>query len=649
MRTRRFWSISVFVVFLVGFARAEPDVIPLGPFGGDVRSLSVHPARSDRVFLGTADGQIYVSEDWGLTWARLSPGLGRRQLVIDGLAFDPRDPDVLWAGGWELKSDRGGLYRTRDGGGSWERFDLGIYGSTIRAVAVAPADPNVVAVGINEGVLLSRDGGRSWERISRGYRSLHQVHSLAFDPFDAELLYVGTWRLGWRTPDLGNTWVAIHNGMFWDSDIFSMQVDRNQSSVVFAGACSGIYKSTDGGDKWLRLRNGLPDEARRTRAVRIDPHDSEVVYAGTTEGLYRSVNGGESWDLLLPGVVINALVIHPLDGRRILLGTDDAGVLSSVDRGATFSSSNEGFIQRQIAAVASRSMDREEYFVAVAKDGAHGGFFLSANGGRAWSAHNEGLSDVIAGIRTILPSQRSRSVYLGTVRGIYRGVPGGEPWERLPGTERLYVNGLQFLDEDESRLLVAAREGVFRADSARGRPTRLTIPVYDREVFSAFVDRATGKIYIGTEMGVFRSDDGGDGWQIKVKGLPFVPVNDVRRVGSRLFAATRNGLFLSGDEGESWFRGDGVFPIDIVAVESGGDGGHVLAADPLVGYLFSSDDEGSTWEAFLLSQDLSRISALSRTASGKILAGTLSEGVVEIVPRSGPHRGTAGVPAPVLE
>ncbi len=633
----------------MGSARAAPDLIPLGPFGGDVRSLAVHPDKPDRVFLGTADGQVYVSGDWGLTWVKASPGLGRRQLVVDSLVFDPRDPDLLWAGGWELKSDRGGLYRTLDGGQSWERFDLGIFESTIRAVAVAPTNPNVIAVGINEGVLLSRDGGRSWDRISRGYRSLHHVHSLAFDPVEADLLYVGTWRLGWKTPDLGETWVAVHNGMFWDSDIFSIQVDRTRPSILYAGACSGIYKSTDRGDQWTRLRNGLPNEARRTRAVRIDPHNSDVIYAGTTHGLYRSEDGGDSWNLLLPGVVINAVLIHPLDGRRLLLGTDDGGVLSSVDGGERFHASNEGFIHRQVAAVASRSLGQEEYFVAVARDGHHGGFFLSRNGGQSWTPYNEGLDDVVARIRIILPSQRSRSVYLGTGQGIYRGIPGVEPWERLPGTGNLFVNGLRFLGEDESQLVIAAREGVFRANADRGEPRMLKIPIYDRQVFSVFVDVAERRIFVGTEMGVFRSDDAGETWQIKVEGLPYVAVNEVRRVGARLFAATRNGLFVSGDDGESWFRGSGVFPIDIVAVESGGDGGHVLAADPLVGYLFSSRDSGSTWEATHLGLELSRISALSRTASGKILAGTLSEGVFQIIPTGEPPAAAGDTPSPALD
>jgi len=208
-----------------------PDLIYLGPDGGDVRSLVVHPENPERIFLGTADGQVYVSRNAGREWEKVIPGLRRRDLAVDTLVFDPNDADTLYAAGWELKSDRGALFRTRDGGDTWERMELGKYQSSIRAVSVSPLNSDLIAVGITEGVLLSKNGGATWRRISRGYRSLHNVHSLVFDVAQEELLYVGTWRLAWKTPDLGKSWEPIHKGMYWDSDLFSIQIDpRDQAN-----------------------------------------------------------------------------------------------------------------------------------------------------------------------------------------------------------------------------------------------------------------------------------------------------------------------------------------------------------------------------------------------------------------------------------
>jgi photosystem II stability/assembly factor-like uncharacterized protein len=230
-----------FFCLLAGVVRAMPDLIYLGPDGGDVRSLVVHPENPERIFLGTADGQVYVSRNAGREWEKVVPGLRRRDLAVDTLVFDPNDADTLYAAGWELKSDRGALFRTRDGGDTWERMELGKYQSSIRAVSVSPLNSDLIAVGITEGVLLSKNGGATWRRISRGYRSLHNVHSLVFDVAQEELLYVGTWRLAWKTPDLGKSWEPIHKGMYWDSDLFSIQIDPRDPERLYAGACSGLY------------------------------------------------------------------------------------------------------------------------------------------------------------------------------------------------------------------------------------------------------------------------------------------------------------------------------------------------------------------------------------------------------------------------
>ncbi len=618
--------------------RAEPDLIPLGPFGGDVRSLASSPSRPDRVYLGTADGQIFASDDRGSAWHKLMPGIGRRELVIDALVVDPKHPDVIWAGGWELKSDRGGLYRSSDAGDSWQHIDLGEHQSSIRAVAVAPTDPNVVAVGITEGVLLSRDGGRHWDRITRGYRSLYNVHSLAFDPRDSNLLYVGTWRLAWKTPDLGKTWIAIHDGMYWDSDLFSFQIDPGAPDHLLVGACSGVYRSSNAGERWQRLKNGIPAAAKRTRAVRFDSRHPGLVYAGTTEGLYRSRNGGDGWEQVLPGVVINSILIDPENSDRMLLGTDDAGVLSTRDGGRTFVASNEGFCQRQVSYVASRRGSRPGIFAAVTRDSSNGGFFWSEDGGRSWESFNEGLGEMVGSIRTILPSAQTAEVFLGTGQGVYRGVPGKKPWTRLPGTASMKVNGIQFLD-GEAGLLIGADRGVFRSDGDDAPPTRLKIDVYDRDVLCVFTDDQTGTAYIGTEMGVFRSDDDGHSWTLRVEGLPYLAVNDLSLVQNRLFAATKQGLYYSDDRGDHWSRANGVFPIEIAAVSGGTESGEVVAADPLVGYLFTSHDLGGSWEAINVGRELSRIRSFSRTPSGELLAGTLAEGVYRIllVQPSGDH------------
>ncbi|MFQ5740504.1 MAG: WD40/YVTN/BNR-like repeat-containing protein [Acidobacteriota bacterium] len=610
---------------LAGEVGAAPDVSLLGPFGGDVRSLAVHPARPLRYYLGTSDGQIYVSLDAGSGWRQLVPGIERREVVVDNLVFHPEDPDILYAACWALQSNQGFLFRTRDGGENWKRIPTGPFNSPIRAIALAPSDPEVIALGISEGVLLSLDGGRSWDRISRGYRSLYNVHSLAFDVQDSSTLYVGTWHLGWKTRNRGRKWQAIRKGMIFDSDIFSLIVHPRDPTTIYASACTGIYRSADGGLNWTKLRRGLPKAAKRTRTLQLDPSNPSVIYAGTTLGLFASRDAGTSWRQLIPDVVVNAVAIG--GSGTLLVGTDDRGVLRSRDGGASFEEANRGFIHRQIGALTPHPSQTGVLYASVTLDGDQGGFFISRNGGGGWIAFNPGLGKGASFIRAILPAGGSTRVFVGTSTGIFVGVPLQEPWRRIESTRSLDILSLTFSDSRETVLLAATSSGLYQLESGGGELRKLMIPDYDGRVNHVLSSRKRDTLFASTQRGVFRSDDAGQTWTVQVKGLPSLPVNVTVESDRHLLLGTPEGLFLSADRAESWSRARGVFPLDIVAVTVNPlNPAQVLAAESSGAYVFLSLDHGRSWRAVALS-GMSRVSQVAFAPSGNLFAGTLSEGV----------------------
>ena len=609
----------------------NPRMIATGPYGGDVRSLAVHPAKPEKFFLGTADGQIFVSLDAGASWRKLLPGLGRPGLVVDNLVFHPHDPNTLYAGTWELKSNKGSLFRTRDRGASWESVSLGSYQSSIRALAISPSDPNMIAVGISQGVILSRDEGKTWDRITRGYRSLYNVESLAFDPDHSQTLYVGTFHLGWKTTNGGEKWQAIHKGMISDSDLFSLLVHPQNPQILYSSACTGVYKSTNGGLRWIKLKNGPSKQSRRTRTLHLDPSDPNTLYAGTTVGLFMSRDGGRTWRKLISDLVVNSVVTNPRSGSLILVGTEDAGVLKSEDGGKTFSPSNQGFVHRKVATLAGDPGHSQRFYASVLFDQGYGGFFVSDNHGIGWDPFNEGLGPAANDVRAILPAHHSRRVYLGTSSGLFQGIPSQKPWQPIEVTRNLYVLNLAFSNRAETGLFLAARTGVFLLDLKRNELQKLNIPVYDGKISTVYYDKPSDQLFAGTDIGVFRSDNRGRTWTAKILGLPRTPVNTLGKKGKRLFCGTRQGLFQSDDAAESWSPCPGIYPIDIVAIQSNPVAGNqLIAADFLLGHLFRSDDSGTTWRVINPEGPSSSFTTLAFGSSGQLLAGTSSDGIYRV-------------------
>ena len=175
--------------------------IPIGPDGGDVRSLATDPRNTNRVYLGTAGGTLYRSENAGLAWRRLTPGFPRRDQNLDELVVSPLG--ALLVGFWDAHGQGGGVATSTDGG---ETFTLGLQGESVRALRLAPTDPNLVVAGSLSGVFSSADGGLTWRRITPlDHDELRNVESVAIDPRDPRVIYVGTWHLPWKTTDGGAT------------------------------------------------------------------------------------------------------------------------------------------------------------------------------------------------------------------------------------------------------------------------------------------------------------------------------------------------------------------------------------------------------------------------------------------------------------
>jgi photosystem II stability/assembly factor-like uncharacterized protein len=600
---------------------------PTGPTGGDVRALASDPRDPQTLFLGTADGFLYRSGDTGQSWLRQAPGFPKRGQSLDNIAVDPRGR--LLVGYWDVEGKGGGVARSLDGGRTFEVL-TGIAGESVRALAIAPSNPDILVAGAISGVFRSDDGGDSWRRISPpGHAELRNVESVAIDPKNPQVAYVGTWHLPWKTLDGGKTWRLIHTGMIDDSDVFTITLDRRSPSIVYATACSGIYRSGDGAGRWAKVR-GIPGSSRRTRALAQDAQAADTIYAGTTEGLFVSEDGTGSWRLATAkDLVVNTIAALP---DVLLIGTDGAGVLRSTDGGRSFAPANSGFSEHLVSRVLFQP-GSARLVVGVSGDRFHSGVLTAAATGGPWTKLGEGLE----GREVLALTLAGAETLAGTDDGIFVSVSHCGLWRRLPtlvGGVEAHPRAADVAAVGDSVFLAATDQGLLRSADAGETWQRQRLGLANAILAVAASPRTPGLAVAATPLGFFKSRDGGGSWQQVSQGLEAGTIHSLAFLAGDdriVFAATKTGLLRSADQGRTWERRGAGLPLsDIAGLAFAPDGRTVYASDFTNGGVFTSADAGDSWTRFptagLVSDRVFAMAVDPKTV-GRLLAGAAAGGL----------------------
>ena len=606
----------------------------IGPFGGDVRSLLLDAQQPDVAYLGTSNGRIFKSSDGGNSWSVLSPGIGSHEYVMDTLVQHPVEKNHIYAGAWDLHSEGGGLFESMDGGLSWARMKLPQASAAVRGFAISRGKPARMIVGTLMGVFVSADGGRTWKQA--GGRQLHKAESVAIDPVDPRILYVGTWRLGYKSVDFGKTWTLASKGMPLDSDVFSISIHNKNPEIVYSSACSGVYRSVNRAQSWTRLKI-LPDRLTiRAQVVYVDPVDPRRVYTGTTEGLFVSHSDGKTWKRLTPGnVTVNAVQVDPRDSRRILIGTEYQGLQVTEDGGRTWKESNTGFVHKRISWIVPDLPGSERFLAGVLTGG--GGLYSYDIRTQTWQ-----LSQIGPGLRIlsylILPGNQGHLA--GTSQGLYWLPSGMDRWKKMGGSiAKRTVYSLE-LDLASPVVYAGTDQGIYRT-SLSAMDFRLP-PGYRLSPLVWCIHApgtAPGLIYAGTSLGILRSWDKGTTWNvISAYGLPQRASIESLAVSpsnkEHLFAGTSAGLFESKNGGIHWQQaGDGRLGVAISSVVFPDESGNtILAADKTEGGLFYSRTAGLSWEKITDPSYESPVYCLARDPdrASVVYLGTRSDGVYRL-------------------
>lgn len=342
--------------------------------GGRVTDIEIPVDQSETYYLGTASGGIFKTTDAGSNWSPIFDDQGI--LSIGDMEISRNNTDLIWVGtgevnpgGGSLAYDGDGIYKSTDGGATWEVKGLPNVGS-IGKILVDPNDDNTVYVGAmgplfrndtNRGVYKSIDGGDTWEQKLFVSDSTGVI-DMANHPSNSNILYAASWErvrrperndyFGetsriYRTIDGGNNWTELTNGLptaSTNKGRISIDISQSNPDVLYAhftdsSGITGIYKTMDGGDSWTTLNSGNIGDASYEwwfGGLFIDPLDENTVYYTGFE-THKTTDGGNSWNGTFNNAHVDQHVVafNASVPGEVLLG-NDGGFYKSDNAGATW-------------------------------------------------------------------------------------------------------------------------------------------------------------------------------------------------------------------------------------------------------------------------------------------------------------------------
>jgi photosystem II stability/assembly factor-like uncharacterized protein len=356
-----------------------------------------------------------------LEYRLLGPFRGGRSAAVTGV---PNKSNLYYFG-----STGGGIWKTLDGGRSWENISDGFFGGSIGAITVSKSDPNVIYVGGGEktvrgnvssgyGIWKSVDAGKTW--MSAGLKNSRHVPRIAVDPTDYNIVYAGVLGNIYKPTQDRGLYKSTDGGKTWKKTLFAndqagvvdllidptnprilyastWRVQRTPYSLSSGGEGSALWKSTDKGETWTEIssKEGFPEGTLGIIGVTVSPVNNQRVWAIVENkdkgGLYRSDDGGDTWNQVNSERKLRQRAWYY---TRVYADTQDEDVVyvlnvryhKSTDGGKSFNTYNAPHGDHHDLWIAPEDPNR----MIIGDDG---GAQVTYDGGETWSTyHNQPTS-----------------------------------------------------------------------------------------------------------------------------------------------------------------------------------------------------------------------------------------------------------------
>ena len=342
----------------------------IGPalMSGRIIDIAVDPVKRSTWYVAAASGGVWKTTNAGVTWRPIFDSHG--SYSIGCVTIDPHDRFTIWVGTGENNSQRSvgygdGLYKSVDGGQSFKK--VGLENSEhIGKIVVHPDDRNTVYVaaqgplwkkGGDRGLYKTTDGGKSWDKILNISENTG-INEVLLDPKNPDIMYASAYqrrRHTWvlinggpesglhKSMDAGKTWKKINRGLpSGDKGRIGMAISPHNPEVIYAlveaaEGQSGFYRSSNRGESWSRMSSYNSSSPQYYQEIVACPHKKDRIYSLDTY-MHVSEDGGRTFTRLGEAnkhVDNHAIIIDPQDENHLIIGCD-GGVYETWDRGRTY-------------------------------------------------------------------------------------------------------------------------------------------------------------------------------------------------------------------------------------------------------------------------------------------------------------------------
>ncbi|MBT8232966.1 MAG: T9SS type A sorting domain-containing protein [Bacteroidia bacterium] len=623
-----------------------------GPFNfdGRVTDLELHPENDNILYAGSASGGISKSVDGGEKWRPIFDQSA--SLSIGDLSLYKNDPDIIYAGtgesnagGGSLAYDGLGVYKTIDGGENWNQVGLTNVGS-IGKVVIDPNNSDVVFVAAmgalfkntqERGVYRTTDGGDSWENVLMVSDSTGAI-DLAMHPNNGNIIYAAMWerirrphnrQYGgatsglYKSEDGGETWTELINGLPTESNDkgrIGIAISESHPNILYAyymranGQINGIYKTEDGGTSWVeKSKENITSTSYNWwfGKIFIDPKNPNKLFV-TSLQMFASEDGAESWTRIFNGTHVDqhAAVVGNNNNNLVFIG-NDGGVYKSEDNGSDYNYmtglGNYQFYTCEFDPInSSRIYGGAQDNGILTTDGdpynwnkIFGGdgfriivdpsnndlvYFEYQYGNMLRLSLSEGTPrSIISGLfgrfnwnTPIAMDPNNTNVLYTGAQNLFRTEDNGDNWEAVSEplndptnpTGNLTFGSLTTIDvsghdskviyagADDGSVWVSKDYGTTYNSINDGLPKRwITSIVHDPHFESGVYVTVSGFRFGESDAQVFYSDDFGENWNAIGSNLPDVPLNDILpdpSIEENIYVASDIGVFYSENNGTSW-------------------------------------------------------------------------------------------------